>query len=590
MIFRPGNIGAVMMAISALLASATTAIAGVSLYYTTDEGDTHDMPTDAPEDPWNPVGEDGSVNITLEHRDRIWFAARNDHDYGRNKYLGLRIAAPTPQDMQALESCSGPGEEDAEGFMNPDDSPIPPVRTVFGGAKQIGNKYAVDYRMDPQPLWERFCFKCVSGAGIDGEFAIELFTSCSSPMDIPPFSAWFSMTDASFGASGAMIGDPRYTEVWVFPKSLPVDPDELATIAAPPETGPWIVEPVFADPDGFDRPLGGFRWLSDGAGLTTNDRFDVSFAMIEVADIKYDLFGYDTERAQFDRLTIVAPTWSDSLDTYEPGPLVGSGGWESWDNDPAGAGFLVTDEQAASPPHSVVIDGHDDAVRRLHGYTEGVWVVSAWQYVRASLDDRQFLILLNTYEAGGPKNWSLQLVTDGAAGAFADFNTGDALPLITDEWAEIRVMIDLQQDEQSVFYNGELLVTKSWTDGVSGDGALNVGALNLYGDGSAHPVYYDDIAIDEIAPIGACVLDDGVCEELFREACESFGGEYAGHGTICADLEPCPADFDQDGDVDTSDLLHLLGAWGTPDGDVDGDGDTDTADLLALLGAWGECP
>jgi hypothetical protein len=52
----------------------------------------------------------------------------------------------------------------------------------------------------------------------------------------------------------------------------------------------------------------------------------------------------------------------------------------------------------------------------------------------------------------------------------------------------------------------------------------------------------------------------------------------------------CPCDFDCDGDVDTFDLLHLLGAWGTPDGDVDADGDTDTADLLALLGMWGDCP
>ena len=52
----------------------------------------------------------------------------------------------------------------------------------------------------------------------------------------------------------------------------------------------------------------------------------------------------------------------------------------------------------------------------------------------------------------------------------------------------------------------------------------------------------------------------------------------------------CPADYDEDGDVDTADLLHLLGCWGTPDGDVDGDADTDTADLLALLGTWGECP
>ncbi|MDY7107082.1 MAG: carboxypeptidase regulatory-like domain-containing protein, partial [Planctomycetota bacterium] len=38
--------------------------------------------------------------------------------------------------------------------------------------------------------------------------------------------------------------------------------------------------------------------------------------------------------------------------------------------------------------------------------------------------------------------------------------------------------------------------------------------------------------------------------------------------------ESCPADFDGDGDVDTADLLFLLSAWGTPDGDVDGDGDT----------------
>ena len=52
----------------------------------------------------------------------------------------------------------------------------------------------------------------------------------------------------------------------------------------------------------------------------------------------------------------------------------------------------------------------------------------------------------------------------------------------------------------------------------------------------------------------------------------------------------CPADFDGDGDVDTADLLYLLGKWGTPYGDVDGDGDTDTADLLDLLAAWGQCP
>jgi hypothetical protein len=58
----------------------------------------------------------------------------------------------------------------------------------------------------------------------------------------------------------------------------------------------------------------------------------------------------------------------------------------------------------------------------------------------------------------------------------------------------------------------------------------------------------------------------------------------AGGGTTC------PADFDGDGDVDTADLLYLLGCWGEACGDVNGDGTTNTADLLELLGAWGSCP
>ncbi|MDY7107251.1 MAG: hypothetical protein SYC29_01315, partial [Planctomycetota bacterium] len=49
-------------------------------------------------------------------------------------------------------------------------------------------------------------------------------------------------------------------------------------------------------------------------------------------------------------------------------------------------------------------------------------------------------------------------------------------------------------------------------------------------------------------------------------------------------------DVDGDWDVDTADLLELLGAWGPNEdhpADFDGDGVVDAADLLALLGNWG---
>ncbi len=56
---------------------------------------------------------------------------------------------------------------------------------------------------------------------------------------------------------------------------------------------------------------------------------------------------------------------------------------------------------------------------------------------------------------------------------------------------------------------------------------------------------------------------------------------------------PCPADFDGDGFVLSSDFAFLLGSWGPNPGsqaDLDGDGFVLSADLALLLGQWGPCP
>lgn len=72
------------------------------------------------------------------------------------------------------------------------------------------------------------------------------------------------------------------------------------------------------------------------------------------------------------------------------------------------------------------------------------------------------------------------------------------------------------------------------------------------------------------------------------------GATAGGAGTLnisCTPVAPpCPADFNDDGIINGSDLAVLLGAWGTAGGDVDGNGTTDGADLAAMLGGWGACP
>ncbi len=76
----------------------------------------------------------------------------------------------------------------------------------------------------------------------------------------------------------------------------------------------------------------------------------------------------------------------------------------------------------------------------------------------------------------------------------------------------------------------------------------------------------------------------------------SVGHEGADNIQAWQEGAPCPADFDDSGDVGVKDLLFLLGAWGPcpKKGDCPADfdisGDVGVKDLLFLLGVWGACP
>jgi hypothetical protein len=53
----------------------------------------------------------------------------------------------------------------------------------------------------------------------------------------------------------------------------------------------------------------------------------------------------------------------------------------------------------------------------------------------------------------------------------------------------------------------------------------------------------------------------------------------------------CPADINEDGVIDVSDLLAVIDQWGftISDSDINDDGIVDVSDLLAVVGTWGPC-
>ena len=112
-----------------------------------------------------------------------------------------------------------------------------------------------------------------------------------------------------------------------------------------------------------------------------------------------------------------------------------------------------------------------------------------------------YFILLSDYTdgAGQDNKWAVQLRFDSYNLIVESEFDSVSLPLILDEWVEIRVDIDLDGDWMEIYYDGDFLHEKEWTAGHNnlGDGELNIAAVDLFANG-ATSVYYDDLSLEEV--------------------------------------------------------------------------------------------
>ena len=184
-----------------------------------------------------------------------------------------------------------------------------------------------------------------------------------------------------------------------------------------------------------------------------------------------------------------AVLYFEDFESFDAGTVLHEiAGWEGWYGD-AGAAASVSDKYAFSGTKSVEANSSADAAR-VFDITEGKWVLTVMQYIPSGTSGVSRFHMQNTYRSGTigrSVQWSFSL-SDGVIGD--DYDTGASASIIYDEWIELKLLIDLDNDLLEQYYNGELFSSRAWVY----SGTSQIHTIDLYGNG-ASSVYYDDIKI-----------------------------------------------------------------------------------------------
>ena len=181
----------------------------------------------------------------------------------------------------------------------------------------------------------------------------------------------------------------------------------------------------------------------------------------------------------------------EDFESYGAGTVLHEiNGWEGW-YGAAGSAASVSGEQAYDGAQSVVVKGGTDAAL-VFDITEGKWVLTAQQYIPSGTSGETRFHMQNTYRNGAigrSVQWFFSL-SDGVIGE--DYDEAASASIIYDEWIELKLVIDVDNDLLEQYYNGTLFSARAWVF----SGTSQIQSINLFGK-SGSPVYYDDIKIQD---------------------------------------------------------------------------------------------
>jgi hypothetical protein len=183
---------------------------------------------------------------------------------------------------------------------------------------------------------------------------------------------------------------------------------------------------------------------------------------------------------------------TENFESYTVGQgIVGQNGWQLW-NATVFDG-IITSSTAAAGTRSFEAVASTDVVQVMD-VTSGQWEVKVMTYVPTGMPLEGFFIMLNTFSApyvsGG--NWSLQIrfnptTQQVICNDWQYTNVNPSIPLIFDQWVELRATIDLDVQPNgllNVWYGGtQFVFDHPWYPHVSvpsPTAAVRIQCINLY--------------------------------------------------------------------------------------------------------------
>jgi thiol-disulfide isomerase/thioredoxin len=191
----------------------------------------------------------------------------------------------------------------------------------------------------------------------------------------------------------------------------------------------------------------------------------------------------------------------------------------------------------------------------------------------------------------------------------------------------VRVMSGTYFENIDFGGRGITIESISGADVTTIDGGGNASVVRLYNNASSNAVLNGFTIQNGNSPLGGGILTDGspiISNCIIKNNSAQMGGGlyHLQNGTTgpsisnsffcnntpsdiygdwvdsggnvfdesCGD-DNCPADVNGDGNVNVSDLLAIIDAWGgsDPSADINDDGTVNVVDLLEVVGSWGSC-